>query len=212
MISKQPFDLILFDLGGVIVELSGVQQMLAWADHLGSGERLWRQWLSSRAVRDFESGRSSAGHFADAMITEFNLPVSPEQFLAEFIQWPKGTYAGAETLLAELSAHFSLGVLSNTNELHWRRIILEMKFIHFFDWTFPSHLTGHLKPDQDAFYHVAEAAGFPPDRILFFDDNQINVKGAKSVGMKGYTVTGVSGVIQKLGELGLHNAEYIIRY
>jgi len=203
MNDKPLFDLILFDLGGVIIELTGVQQMLAWSDHLGSGDVLWQQWLSSRAVRDFESGRSTPDRFADTMITEFHLPVSSERFLTEFVRWPKGTYAGTEPLLAKLSRHFSLGVLSNTNELHWQRINLEMNFIHFFDWTFPSHLTGRLKPDQDTFRHAADASGCPPDRILFFDDNRINVDGARAIGMTGYTVSGVSGVAQKLKDLGL---------
>ncbi|MEA3231550.1 MAG: HAD-IA family hydrolase [Thermodesulfobacteriota bacterium] len=198
-----PFDLILFDLGGVIIELAGVQQMLTWSDHVSSGDGLWEQWLSSRAVRDFESGRSTPDCFADAMITEFNLPVSPKQFLAEFTRWPKGTYAGTKALLTQLSKNFSLGVLSNTNELHWQRINSEMNLIHFFDWTFPSHLTGRLKPDQGTFRHAAESTGCSPDRILFFDDNRINVNGARTTGMTGYTVAGVSGVNQKLCDLGV---------
>ena len=204
---KQPFDLILFDLGGVIVKLAGVQQMLAWSGQAGSENGLWQQWLSSRTVRDFESGRSTPDRFADAMITEFNLPVSSEQFLAKFIRWPERTYAGAKTLLSELARHFSLGVLSNTNELHWQRITSKMNFIHFFDWTFPSHLTGRLKPDLNTFRHAAEATGCPPDRILFFDDNQVNVDGARGIGITGYAVSGVSGVIQKLHDLGLLNAK-----
>jgi len=204
MVNDKPrFDLILFDLGGVIIELTGVQQMLAWSHHLGSVDVLWQQWLSSRAVRDFESGRSTPDRFADAMITEFNLPISSEQFLAEFIRWPKGTYAGTKSLLMQLSKDFSLGVLSNTNELHWQRINSEMNFIHFFDWTFPSHLTGRLKPDQGTFRHAAEAVGCPTDRILFFDDNRINVDGARAAGMTGYTVSGMSGMTQKIGDLGL---------
>ena len=204
MVNDKPrFDLILFDLGGVIIELAGVRQMLAWSHHLGSGNELWQQWLSSKAVRDFESGRSTPNRFADAMITEFNLPVSSKQFLAEFIRWPKGTYAGTETLLTQLSTDFSLGILSNTNELHWQRINIEMNFIHYFDWTFPSHLTGRLKPDQGTFRHAAETAGCPPDRILFFDDNRINVDGARAIGMTGHTVSGVSGVNQKLCDLGV---------
>lgn len=200
------FELILFDLGGVIIELGGMAQMLTWSQQLGRESVLWQQWLSSQTVRDFESGRSTPNQFAQSMITEFNLPVSAERFLAEFSHWAKDTYTGAEELLAHLSGRFGLGILSNTNEIHWQRFIQEMDFLRFFDWLFPSHLTGRLKPDEHTFVRAAEATGCSPERILFFDDNQINVDSAKAVGMAGYTATGVSGVIQRLIKLGIFDS------
>jgi putative hydrolase of the HAD superfamily len=198
-----PFNLILFDLGGVIIELSGVQQMLGWSKNIPSEKDLWHRWLSSRAVRDFESGQSTPDHFAHAMIAEFKLSVTPESFLDAFSQWTRGLYAGAEALLQSLSRHFSLGILSNTNELHWHRFETEMNFLHHFDYTYPSHLTGRLKPDRETFRYVAEASGYLPNQILFFDDNPLNTDSAKSTGIAAYTVSGASGVVQKITELNL---------
>ena len=50
-------DAILFDLGGVLIELAGVEQMLAWCPDLDGIDDLWRKWLRSPAVRR----RSSSG-------------------------------------------------------------------------------------------------------------------------------------------------------
>ena len=44
-------DAILFDLGGVMIELAGVERMLEWSPGLGTTGELWRRWLASPAVR-----------------------------------------------------------------------------------------------------------------------------------------------------------------
>ena len=60
-------DAIVFDIGGVLVELSGVAQMLEWCGGTLGEEELWRRWLSSPGVRRFESGQSNAAEFARAV-------------------------------------------------------------------------------------------------------------------------------------------------
>ncbi len=200
---KTSVDLILFDLGGVIIELTGVEKMLDWSTDITSEKDLWDRWLASRAVRDFESGQSTPDHFARTIITEFNLSITPGSFLKAFTRWAQGLYSGVDTLLTSLSDHFALGILSNTNEIHWHRFETKMNFLHHFDYAYPSHLTGRLKPDRETFRYVARDSGYLPDRILFFDDNPLNIESAKSTGMKAFTVSGVSGVLRKLTELDL---------
>ena len=53
-------DVILFDAGGVLVELTGVETMRALLQHRVTVDELWKLWLSSPAVRDFERGRIDA--------------------------------------------------------------------------------------------------------------------------------------------------------
>ena len=47
------------------------------------------------------------------------------------------------------------------------------------------HLT---KPDPDAYLAAAEALGLPAERIVFLDDAEENVEGARAVGMLGIQV------------------------
>ncbi|RTZ94786.1 MAG: HAD family phosphatase [Deltaproteobacteria bacterium] len=198
-----PFDLILFDLGGVLIELSGIQQMLDWSRDSLSENDLWRRWLSSPAVRDFESGRSSPDRFAREMIVEFNLSVSATRFLYAFTRWTKGLYAGADVMLKSLSERYALGILSNTNALHWHRFETEMNFLGYFDFVYPSHLTGYLKPDRETFQYVAKACGYQPGRILFLDDNTLNTDSAKSTGFNACRVSGVPDVLRQLTAMNL---------
>ena len=70
---SKSIDVILFDLGGVLVELAGVDQMIAWSKGITSHEELWRRWLESSAVRRFETGAIGRDDFAAAVIDEFFL-------------------------------------------------------------------------------------------------------------------------------------------
>jgi hypothetical protein len=51
---------LLFDVGGVLVQLSGVETMLGWMGETATSEEMWRMWLHSTPVREFERGRIGA--------------------------------------------------------------------------------------------------------------------------------------------------------
>ena len=195
-------DLILFDIGGVLIELGGVPKMLEWTDGRMDESELWRRWLTSPVVRRFETGRCTADEFGDEIIAEFRLPVGPREFLREFASWPKGLFPGATSLLRKLSGRFVLANLCNTNELYWSRIQATGVLDHF-TFSFPSHLIGVLKPDAAAFRHVLDVVPSPPERILFLDDNQLNVDGARAVGIHARRAVGFEGLRTCLDALGI---------
>ncbi len=196
-------DAVLFDLGGVLIELVGVERMLEWAPGLGGTDELWRQWLQSPAVRRYETGNGSRDEFADGVIAEFGLPVDRDAFLAEFAWWPRTLFAGVDELLSSLAPRYTLASLSNTNELHWERFSREWSLPGRFHHNFPSHAVGKLKPDAEYFLHVLDALGVPPERTLFVDDNAINVAAAAKLGIVARRAVGPEGVRTVLAALGL---------
>jgi putative hydrolase of the HAD superfamily len=137
------------------------------------------------------------------MLGEFSLPIAAAQFLEEFTTWPKGVFPGSFELLEQLSASYRLACLSNTNALHWPRVCDEMGLTRYFQASFASHLVGMLKPDIEIFEHVVEQLGCPPARILFLDDNQLNVDSARAAGMVARRVAGLAEVRAALAELGI---------
>jgi len=195
--------LLLFDLGGVLVKLGGVDLMMEWTGGRFTEEELWREWLTCPHVHDFESGRTGADEFARAVVDEFKLPVGPQTFIREFMEWVPCAYPGAAELLDELSGTFSLGVLSNTNALHWMRIRDDMEMGRFFEYVFVSHETGVMKPAIEAFMMVIESAGYPAGAIVYLDDKQVNVDAALSVGMDAHRVKGADGARRQLRDLGI---------
>jgi len=195
------YEVILFDLGGVLIELSGISTMEKWTNW--RTEKFWRRWLASPTVRSFESGQIPEDEFADNMVQEFSLPIQPDEFLTFFASWPKGAFPGTTELLKKLSPSFHLGCLSNTNVLHWESMVNGMNLVQHLDFCFPSHVTGRLKPDREAFEYVVEQIGIPAKRVLFIDDNQINVEGAKAVGIEAYRADGVEGTKDLLKDLAI---------
>ena len=194
-------DCVIFDLGGVLVELDGPP--LASEHSQLSEPEIWQQWLHSSAVRRFESGRSHPEEFATALISEMKLDQTTESFLSYFKDWPRGFYTGAEALLGELKQSVQVACLSNTNQLHWDRFNQESNVISQFDFVFASFETAHLKPDQAAFIHAIYSLDMLPERLLFFDDNPTNIQAAKAAGMLAELTRGPTEAAAHLKRYGL---------
>jgi putative hydrolase of the HAD superfamily len=197
------FDILLFDLGGVLIELAGIDRMLELCNHMLSVDELWARWLASEGVRRFETGRAGADEFGAAMLAEFGLSIAAAQFLEEFTTWPRRVFPGSYELLDRLSATYRLACLSNTNALHWPRVCGELGLARYFEHAFASHLIGMLKPDAEIFQHVVEQLGVAPARILFLDDNRLNVEAAQSAGMVARRAAGLDEVRAALADVGV---------
>ena len=200
---RPSFDLLVFDLGGVLVENVGMERLLTWMSTKSSAEELWHTWLMSPTVRAFESGTLPAVPFAEAVIAELSLPLSPEEFLTDFAGWAKQLYPGALELLQHLSQSHRLASLSNTNGIHWQRCYHELQLATVFDYHFPSHETGRLKPDRAAFQYVIAQMGCAPERMLFLDDNQLNVDSAAATGIVARKTVGIAEVQEVLRGFGI---------
>ena len=196
-------DVILFDLGGVLVELAGVDQMIEWSPGIATHEELWRRWLESSAVRRFETGAIGRDDFALAIVDEFGCSVGADEFLAAFTWWPRSVFPGALELVQSMRSHYRLASVSNTNEIHWDRFSNTWKLDAAFHHNFPSYLVGKLKPDAEYFEHVLAELDVAPARVLFIDDNAINVQAAAKLGMHTRRVVGVDGARQAFADLGL---------
>ena len=69
-----------------------------------------------------------------------------------------------------------------------------------FDHRFLSFELGLLKPDIAAFAQVADLLEVPAERVLFLDDNALNVAGAAAAGFQATRATGVGEARQRLVE------------
>jgi len=193
---------VLFDIGGVLVETSGVRTMLDWMKHRVTGEQLWKMWLTSAAVRRFETGRMPADEFADHVIAEFGLPVRREEFLREVATWSR-FFPGAVELVRRIPSRYLRATLSNSNSIQWAQFMQNKQFADAFLHHFASHLIGKIKPDEDAFRHVVDVLRCDPEEVLFLDDNELNVLAAKAVGMNAVRVNGVAEASRVLIALGV---------
>lgn len=193
---------LIFDLGGVIVQLRGPPVLSEWTESNQSAEQLWEKWLTSDAPRAFESGKIDEATFASNIVEELSLSISCSEFLDYFISLPIGPYAGALDMLHALRARYSTALFSNSNAVHWSRKAA-MNLPPAFDHHFASHLMGKVKPDIEAFEHVIAALAVPASSMLFFDDNEMNVRAAQQVGMQAQRVVGYDQLLVGLNEYGI---------
>jgi HAD superfamily hydrolase (TIGR01509 family) len=62
---------------------------------------------------------------------------------------------------------------------------------------------GIAKPSREYFLKVAQILGFTPKEMIFFDDKEENVLGAKSAGMHAFLFTSVNKAKKDLKALGV---------
>ncbi len=197
---------VLFDVGGVLVKLSGVPTMVEWLGGTLSAQELLRRWLTSPAVRAFESGRTTPEVFADQLIAEMGLPVDRETFLATFQGWAVELFPDALDLVHRVPRRYTRATLCNSNVVHWARLMQDARMAGAFDHHFASHLIGKIKPDAEAFLHVTRALHCAPGEVLFLDDNRLNIEAAQKIGMKAVQVNGVVAAGRALAEAGVIEA------
>lgn len=201
--NNAPFDLLLFDLGGVLVDNAGPERLTNWLPTELTIDQILDLWLMSSSVRAFESGQIGSQEFAGSVVEELSLSITPQQFLVEFPGWVKTLYPGGKALLKKLSARYKLACLSNTNELHWQQMCQHLNLDSTFDYTFLSFKSGLLKPNPEVFFQVIDQTSCQPERILYFDDSQRNIDSAETVGLKAVKVVGAAQVYAALLKIGV---------
>ncbi len=195
--------IILFDIGGVLVNWDGIAPLIQLTNGRLTPEQARKFWLDSPWVRKFEAGLCGASDFASGVLEELHLSMSPDEFLKRFISWDRGPLPGAIELLGELAPKIILACLSNNNELHWRKLLQEPGFLEHFKYRFVSFEIHKVKPDPEVFEYVLARLPAPPAEILFLDDNIECVEAARKWKVQAVQTRGVAEVRALLKKLNL---------
>lgn len=189
--------LILFDVGGVLVDYAGYPKLREWTRNRLSKKQLWQWWMTSKAVHDYETGAIGSDKFYQDMVAELKLPLSPKAFGQEISTWFRGALPGAGEVLSALTDRYQLVTLSNTNPVFWGAF-MGSGLAQYFAQHFPSHRTGVMKPDPQAYKNVLQATGVAADSMLFLDDSQANIDAARQQGIHAEKAVGIVGVKEAL--------------
>jgi glucose-1-phosphatase len=194
---------LLFDLGGVLVEAAGLQELPRLLPEPMEAEAMRRKWVTCPAVGLYESGKCSELEFAAAFAREWEVRLDQAAFLEEFGSWVRSPYPGTAELLTRLSERHALACLSNTNATHWRKVTQMRELAPVLERSFVSFRLGLIKPSPEIFIRVAQDLGCAPGEIYFFDDGPENVDGAATAGLSAHQTVGPVALRSKLVELGL---------
>jgi putative hydrolase of the HAD superfamily len=192
---------IVLDIGGVLVEVDADRRLEEWTHGRLKAREFWPLWLSSPAVKRFETGQTDGLAFAQEAVTEFGLDMEPEAFLLDFQDWLVGPYPGALSLLDRLRPLVPLACFSNSSCVHWPMLDAMLDCSTRFQHTFATHRLGVLKPQPEAFAKVLATLAVPASQVWFFDDNLVNVEAARHAGFQSWQVKGALELTRLLESL-----------
>ena len=195
--------MIIFDVGGVLVELVGGEKMMEWtAGRYASMPEMYHDWIMCPAVKQFERGHCSSDAFSEEIVRDLDLPVSPAEFLEEFMKWPNGLLPGIRETLESVKQSYSIACLSNTNSAHWYSQ-RDTEFLNnIFDNMFLSFQMGMVKPDDEIYRETVRRLGINAEKILFLEDNRVNVEAAARCGINAELALGTEQVRDVLTRYG----------
>ncbi len=199
---KRP-EAIIFDLGGVIIDVDFRRVFEAWAQAAGiDAGPLHRRFEADEIYQRHERGQISAAEFFDHQRSQYDLPLTDQQFLDGWNAIFGGEIRGIEPLIRRATRIAPCYVFSNTNAAHqayWEPALADT--LKHFERIFVSNELGERKPDASAFLKVCASVGVAPGDALFFDDTDENLDGARRVGLHAVKVSGVKDVEQTLARL-----------
>jgi glucose-1-phosphatase len=196
-------EVLLFDLGGVLVEFSGVRDVARLLPHQESECQIRERFNCCPHMKAFGNGTLSSREFGELFVRDWRICLTPEAFLQEFRTWSRCLLPGAEQLLATLGRRFRLAALSNSNELHWERNSKDIGVTGLFELAISSHQVGCSKPDPAIYQIALDRLGVSPQAVMFFDDVEANVAAAATAGIRAFRVDGVSAIQDRLSQEGL---------
>ena len=154
------------------------------------------------ALHAFERGELTPLAFAEQAVRQWELDVSPGDFIADFETWPERLLPGARDAIQTLEGKYRLACFSNINIPHWRQAEA-LGLAKLFEKAFLSHELGARKPEQRAYDLVIKGLDGSPDGVLFFDDVAENVAVARDAGVKAQHVDAGRGLLSALSDAGV---------
>jgi len=191
-VSARVVDAVVFDYGGVLT-LPVRESIDAWLEadgiDLASFSRTLKAWLSRDAqdgtpIHRLETGELSVPEFdallAAELATVDGRPVDPVGVLKRLfagMQPDPAMFALVEDLRA---ADVRVGLLSNS----WGNTYPRERIDALFDPVVISGEVGMRKPLSPIYELALERLGIPAGRVLFIDDAEPNILGARRVGLQ----------------------------
>ena len=189
--NSSSIEVILFDLGNVILPFNNYQiaeklSLLSQRKEFQDPQKIFSYLfdLEKGVINDFDRGRVSPSDFFQSIKKYLNLSISFETFIPI---WTDIFIENKEVseIIRSLKERWRLGLLSNTDPLHFSYILSKFPIMSTFDKFILSYEVGVKKPDVRIFQKAIEWASVQPEKILFIDDTKGHVDAALSLGMQG---------------------------
>lgn len=194
---EKKFTSVLFDLGGVVLNLDYQRTIQAFRELGGIDfEVRYSQAAQSNLFDLFETGKIDENEFRVGICEMLGKKVSNVEIDTAWNAMLLDLPVERVQFLQELSENYRVYLFSNTNAIHLRKFqeIIEKQYGNshlletIFHKTYYSHLIGLRKPHVEAFQYILDDQNLRANEVLFIDDSLQHILGASSLGIQAYHI------------------------
>ena len=206
---------IIFDLGNVLVHIHPIAFLQSLSIDTPEN-RTYYQASITDIVKRYERGDDSTQDFFANLNSLFNSPggrrhhdhggkdfFSEDEFHRAMLSIIGAPVEGMEEILRRVSSSVPLGLLSNTNPIHFDFCLQNLHTLRYIASHFLSYKLNAFKPEPEIFARVIDQMPYKPEEVLYVDDIAENVNAAQAAGFVGHHFTGAANIRQHFSELGL---------
>ena len=199
MSGQPPPQVILFDLGGVLLPFDQERRIATLVERFGCADEAARAFMADPIHWRIGDGRANEFDLADAFTAAFGRPVASAEAVALALSVFETPNHALWDVVSRLRRKAIVGGFSDNprfvEQLFPSGCSLEPMF-------FSSEIRA-WKPTPEAFGAVEAALGHPTETILFIDDTPANVAAARQRGWDAIHFTGNPALMAELAQRGL---------
>lgn len=191
----------IFDVGGVLYTLDYDRMWKDFSEVSGKPiEKIKEILYEEETFINYEKGKISSIEYYKAVIHGLKCSLSFDEFKRLFNSFLIRRNQMFD-LLYKLKKHFSVHILSNTNEINAEVLKDDLESIT--SSIIYSFQTGYRKPEQEIFRIALSKAGADPMETIFIDDFEENVHAARKLGLPSYLFKSKEGLLKTLEKFGI---------
>lgn len=183
---------IIIDFGGVIYDIDHEKSKEVFIRlGISNFDKLYGHTIQTALFEDFEIGKISPNSFRNTLGQEFPNRITHDEIDAAWNALLIGFKFERLELLEKVKRHYRLFLLSNTNQIHYKYYMNELKsqnrfslFHSLFEKLYFSHQVGLRKPDAKIFNFVLQDNQLKAEETAFIDDFDVNIAAAKQCGLQ----------------------------
>jgi epoxide hydrolase-like predicted phosphatase len=204
--ASEPPKALVFDLGGVLIDIDFTRALEAWAPHSSlSLAQLRQAFKHDMQYQQHERGEIDAAQYFDHLAATLQLNAPREEISRGWNAIFVGEIVEARKLVEAMREAVPCYAFTNTNASHmatWTQLFPGVASA--FDRIFASHELGLRKPEPAAFERVCQLIRVKAAATVFFDDLPDNVQAASQFGLQAFLVRSPKDIVHSLRSVGLH--------
>lgn len=205
MSAPTSIEALLFDLGGVVIDIDFDRVFASWARFSPyPAADMPERFRFDGVYQRYERGEISDADFFGHVRRVLAMEADDEQIRSGWNAVFTGQNDAVLQMLAGTAGrlpHYAFTNTSLSHQLAWSARYPDV--VRAFDKIFSSTEMGLRKPDRVAFEAVIDGIGCEPGSILFFDDMHPNVDGARRAGLQAVHVQNPDDIRASLTRHGL---------